>query len=69
MTAHWGMQDPAAAEGTDAQRRRAFLQACVALENRIKIFASLPLSTLHRIRLQEQVDAIGKDAPPPTDAT
>jgi protein-tyrosine-phosphatase len=68
MTAHWGMEDPAAAEGTDAQKRRAFLQTCIALENRIKIFASLPLKTLDRIRLQERVDAIGKAPLPPNDA-
>ena len=65
MTAHWGMADPAAIEGTDAQRRRAFLQAWSALENRIKIFASLPLSTLDRIRLQANLEAIG-NAPPLT---
>jgi arsenate reductase len=68
MTAHWGMEDPAAVEGTDARRRRAFLQAYSALESRIKIFASLPLPTLDRIRLQERVDAIGKTATPAGDA-
>ena len=67
MTAHWGMADPATVEGPDAQKRRAFLQAASALESRIKIFASLPLRTLDRIRLQERVDAIGK-TPPPDDA-
>jgi len=67
MTAHWGMEDPATVEGPDAQKRRAFLQAASALESRIKIFASLPLRTLDRIRLQERVDAIGK-TPPPDDA-
>ena len=68
MTAHWGMEDPATVEGPDAQKRRAFLQAASALESRIKIFASLPLRTLDRIRLQERVDAIGK-TPPPDDAS
>ena len=67
MTAHWGMEDPATVEGPDAQKRRAFLQAASALESRIKIFASLPLRPLDRIRLQERVDAIGK-TPPPDDA-
>lgn len=67
MTAHWGMEDPAAIAGTDVQRRRAFLQACCALENRIKIFASLPIKTLDRIRLQERIDEIGK-TPAPDDA-
>jgi len=68
MTAHWGMDDPAAVEGTDAQKRRAFLRAYSALENRLKIFASLPLQTLDRIRLQERVEEIGKTSPPPNDA-
>ena len=67
MTGHWGMEDPAAVEGSDAQKRRAFLHAASALESRIKIFTSLPLRTLDRIRLQERVDAIGK-TPPPDDA-
>jgi protein-tyrosine-phosphatase len=64
MTAHWGMVDPAAVDGNDALKRRAFLQAYSALESRIKIFASLPFLTLDRIRLQERVDAIGKTSPP-----
>jgi arsenate reductase len=68
MTGHWGMEDPAAVEGSDAQKRRAFLHAASALESRIKIFTSLPLRTLDRIRLQERVDAIGK-TPPPDDAS
>ena len=66
MTAHWGVEDPAAVEGSDAQKRRAFLQAYSALESRIKNFASLPIRTLDRIRLQQHIDAIGK-APPPRD--
>jgi arsenate reductase len=66
MTAHWGMADPAAVEGSDAQKRRAFLQAYSALESRIKNFASLPIQTLDRIRLQQRLDAIG-DTPPPRD--
>jgi arsenate reductase (thioredoxin) len=68
MTAHWGMQDPAAIEGSDAQKRRAFLQAYSALESRIKNFASLPIRTLDRIRLQQHIDAIGKTPPPRDDA-
>jgi arsenate reductase len=68
MTAHWGMEDPAAVEGTDAEKQRAFLHTYTALESRIKIFASLPLRTLDRIRLQERVDEIGKTPPPPDDA-
>jgi arsenate reductase (thioredoxin) len=68
MTAHWGMEDPAAVDGNDAQKRRAFLQAYSALESRIKNFASLPIRTLDRIRLQQRIDAIGKAPPPHDDA-
>jgi arsenate reductase len=68
MTAHWGMEDPAAVEGSDAQKRRAFLQAYSALESRIKNFASLPIRTLDRIRLQQHIDAIGKTPPSRDDA-
>jgi protein-tyrosine-phosphatase len=68
MTAHWGVEDPAAVEGNDAQKRRAFLQAYSALETRIKNFASLPIRTLDRIRLQQCIDAIGKTLPPRDDA-
>ncbi|MFI4914398.1 MAG: arsenate reductase ArsC [Steroidobacterales bacterium] len=68
MTAHWGVPDPAAVEGTDADKRRAFLQACGTLEARIKLFASLPVRTLDRIRLQQRIDEIGKTASIPDDA-
>lgn len=60
MTAHWGVEDPAAVEGSDVDKWLAFRQAFSQLENRIKIFASLPLATLDRIKLQEHLDAIGK---------
>jgi arsenate reductase len=60
MTAHWGVADPAAVEGPDTQRWLAFRQAFRELENRIKIFASLPIRSLDRLRLQERIDAIGR---------
>jgi protein-tyrosine-phosphatase len=63
MTAHWGIPDPAAAEGTDTQKWAAFRNAFRQLDNRIKIFTSLPLDSLERIKLQESLDAIGKTAP------
>jgi len=69
MTAHWGVEDPAAVEGTDAERWAAFRQAFKVLENRIKIFASLPIATLDRIRLKAEVDAIGTAQPDGADAT
>ena len=64
MTAHWGVADPAAVEGTDTQRWVAFRSAFSALDNRIKIFCSLPLTSLDRIKLQERLDAIGSTRPP-----
>ena len=64
MTAHWGVPDPAAVEGTEAEKWLAFRSAFQALDNRIKIFTSLPLTSLDRIKLQERLDAIGKTPPP-----
>lgn len=60
VTSHWGIADPAAVEGSEEERRRAFLDAFVALESRIDLFTSLPIESLDRIRLREQLDAIGK---------
>lgn len=60
MTAHWGVADPASVEGTDTQRWLAFRQAFRELENRIRIFTSLPIRSLDRLRLQERLDAIGR---------
>lgn len=59
MTAHWGVQDPAAATGTDEHKRAAFRQAYRELEARIKIFVNLPLAALDRARLKARVDEIG----------
>jgi arsenate reductase len=60
MTAHWGVQDPAAVAGSDAEKWLAFRQAFKELEARIRIFVSLPIAALDRIKLQERLDAIGK---------
>lgn len=60
MTAHWGIPDPAAVEGSEADQRVAFRAAFQALDNRIKVFTSLPLASLDRMKLQERLDAIGK---------
>ena len=68
MTAHWGIPDPAAAQGTDAQRRRAFLDAYNVLEARIRLFSSLPFRSLDQIRLRQLVDEIGKNTPASDDA-
>jgi protein-tyrosine-phosphatase len=64
MTAHWGVPDPAAVEGSDKEKWLAFREAFRQLDNRIKIFTSLPLAELDRIKLQEQLDAIGKTRAP-----
>jgi protein-tyrosine-phosphatase len=63
MTAHWGVPDPAAVEGSETEKWIAFREAYQALENRIKVFTSLPLATLDRIKLKEHLDAIGKTPP------
>jgi len=60
MTAHWGVPDPAAVEGSDKEKWLAFRETFRALDNRIKIFTSLPFAQLDRIKLQERLDAIGK---------
>jgi protein-tyrosine-phosphatase len=60
MTAHWGIQDPAAVEGSDEIKRRAFHDAMNQLQRRISVFVSLPFEKLDRIRLQEAVRDIGK---------
>jgi hypothetical protein len=60
MTAHWGIPDPAAVEGTEAVKRQAFADACRMMTNRISIFTSLPFNSLDRLALEKQLDAIGK---------
>lgn len=60
MTAHWGVEDPAAVTGSDTDKINAFRTAFRELENRIKIFTSLPIAQLDKARLQKQLDDIGK---------
>jgi arsenate reductase len=60
MTAHWGVADPAAVEGSDTERWLAFRQAFRELESRIKIFTSLPIQSLDRVKLQARLHEIGK---------
>jgi arsenate reductase len=60
MTAHWGVPDPAEVEGDDKVRMQAFREAFIALESRIKIFVSLPVASLDRMRLQQKLDEIGR---------
>jgi arsenate reductase len=63
MTAHWGVDDPAAVEGPDTEKWFAFRKAFRELESRIKVFTSLPIRSLDRIRLQERLRDIGQIAP------
>jgi arsenate reductase len=60
MTAHWGINDPAAAEGDDGAKRRAFFKAYNELQNRLSIFVSLPIDKLDRLSLQRRLDEIGR---------
>ena len=60
MSAHWGIPDPAAADGTEAEKRLAFADACRMMTNRISIFTSLPLQSLDRISLQKRLNEIGR---------
>jgi len=60
MTAHWGVEDPAAIEGDQLERRTAFATAFRELQNRIAIFVNLPFDSLDTLRLQEQLDEIGQ---------
>lgn len=63
MSAHWGLPDPAAVEGTDAEKRFAFADAYRMLNARISIFVSLPIASLDRLTLQKRLDAIGTAKP------
>lgn len=63
MTAHWGVPNPTAVEGNEAEKRLAFSDAYRQLLNRISIFVSLPIDTLDRFTLQERLDEIGETAP------
>jgi arsenate reductase len=63
MTAHWGVPDPAAALGSEIERRTAFRQAFAALDHRIGLFLSLPLASLDRMTLQNRLAAIGRQTP------
>ena len=59
MTAHWGIADPAAVEGSDAEKAFAFRRALHELESRIKLFSSLPIESLDRMTLQARLREIG----------
>jgi arsenate reductase len=60
ITAHWAVADPAAVEGSDEVKRKAFLAAFLILQRRIQLFASLPLRNLDKLTLQSRLRDIGK---------
>jgi len=60
MTAHWGIEDPAAVEGSDEEKRRTFSLAYAQLNRRISIFINLPLTKLDAISLKRELDTIGR---------
>jgi arsenate reductase len=60
MTAHWGIADPAAVEGSDADKAFAFRKAFKELETRIKLFTELPIASLDPMTLREKLRAIGQ---------
>ena len=65
MSAHWGIPDPAAVEGNEAERRIAFADAYRILFNRISIFVNLPMASLDRLAPQRRLDEIGRQGRPP----
>ena len=59
MTAHWGLPDPAAVEGSDEAKRKAFRDTLMVLRRRIELFASLPLEKLDKLAIQNHLRDIG----------
>jgi protein-tyrosine-phosphatase len=63
MTAHWGIEDPAAFVGSDEKTLQYFKRIYTYLDSRIKIFVSLPIASLDQLSLQNRLDQIGRDRP------
>lgn len=59
MTAHWGVPNPATAEGTPEKIERAFVEAFMILDRRISLFLSLPLTSLDQLSIQREINSIG----------
>ena len=59
MTAHWGVADPAAFDGTDAQKAKVFWDTAVILKRRIELMLSLPLASLDKLAIQREIKDIG----------
>jgi len=64
VSAHWGVDDPAAVTGTEVEKRRAFRRAYLELEGRIKTFTALPIGKLDLVALKRHLDAIGRHSSP-----
>ena len=60
ITAHWGVEDPAAVDGSDDEKRKAFFHAYNRLQNRIQLFLNLPLAKLDRVALAQRLKEIGR---------
>jgi arsenate reductase (thioredoxin) len=60
VTAHWGVPDPAAVQGPDELKRKAFRDAFITLERRINLFLSLPIRSLDQLALTHRVTEIGQ---------
>ena len=60
VTAHWGMPDPAAVEGSDIEKMQAFRETARMLSNRIGVFTALPFEKLDRLKLKTHLDEIGR---------
>jgi arsenate reductase len=63
ISAHWGFADPAAVEGSDDDKRRAFDRIFRHIMNRVRLFVSLPLATLDRVSIKREMTQIGKTEP------
>jgi arsenate reductase len=61
LTAHWGVEDPAAAPGTDEQKRAAFMKAIATLQKRVALLINLRPEALDRLAMEEQLRSIGKE--------
>jgi len=59
VTAHWGVNDPARVDGTDAEKRKGFMKALAELSTRINLIRNLPLDKLGRLALKKKLDEIG----------
>jgi len=62
VTAHWGVPDPAAVDGSEDGRRHAFREAARQLETRIKLFVALPIEKLDRMAMKRHADEIGRSS-------